>query len=71
MWCDVSHDITPCLTSFLPSEGPDVCGARGIGTMGVVVWYVTDLSLMAAFVRVATVGFDMSRSIAEDTLVDL
>jgi hypothetical protein len=35
--CDVSHDITPLLMSFLPSEGPDVRGAVSVDHMGVVV----------------------------------
>ena len=71
MWCDVSHDITPCLMSFLPSEGPDVCSAGGVSDMGVVIRDSTDLSFTTVFVRVVAVHFDMSSTIAEDTLGDL
>ncbi len=69
--CDVSHDITLCSTSFLLSEGPDVCGTGGVGTTWVVIRDPADSSLSTVSVGISTVGFDVSRTIAKDTLVNL
>ncbi len=50
MWCrDVSCDITSLLTSFSLSEGSDIGFAGGVGDMRVVVWYLADSSIPAAF----------------------
>src|SRR5258708_3497331 len=68
---DVSRDITPHLMSFLPSKGPDVGRAWGIGILGVVIRDLADSSIMTSFVGIATMGFDMSCSVAEHTLIDL
>src|SRR5258708_15392728 len=69
--CDISHDITPLLMSFSSSEGPDIGQRGGIGNAGVVIQYSADSPVMTAFVREATVGLDVSRTIAQHTLVDL
>ena len=50
MWCrDVSCDITSLLTSFSLSEGSDIGFAGGVGDTRVVVWYLADSSIPAAF----------------------
>src|SRR5258708_26686189 len=69
--CDISHDSTPLLMSFSLSEGPDIGQTGGIGNAGVVVQYSADSPVTIAFVREATVGLDVSCTIAQHTLVDL
>src|SRR5258708_7796030 len=72
MWChDISHDITPHLTSFLSSKGPDVCRTGGVSDAGMIIWDSTDSSISATLVGIMAVRFDMSSTIAEDTLDEL
>jgi hypothetical protein len=67
---DISHDITPLLTSFLASEGSNIRGAVGIGHMSLVVGDAADPSGLTSFVWDAALFFSMPDSIAEQALVD-
>jgi hypothetical protein len=69
--CDISYDITPLLTSFLPSEGPDVGSAVSVGHLGMVIRDVANLPSMASSMWDATLFLNMPCSIAEQALVDV
>jgi hypothetical protein len=51
MCCNVSRDITPLLTSFLPSKGPDIQRIVGIGHPGVVIGDMAYSACSASFVE--------------------
>jgi hypothetical protein len=67
---DVSCDITPLLTSFLPSEGPDICGAVGVGHSWVVIRGLAHSSGSAPLVQNAAMFFHMPHSVTEQALID-
>jgi hypothetical protein len=68
--CDVSRDITPLLTSFPSSEGPDIRCAVGVGHSGMVVGDATYSPRLASLVRDSTELFLMPIPITEQALVD-
>jgi hypothetical protein len=67
---DVSRDITPLLTSFPSSEGPDVRGAVCVGHSGVVIGDATYSPCAASLVRGSAVLFLVPVSVAQQALVD-
>jgi hypothetical protein len=68
--CDVSHDITPLLTSFPSSEGPDIRRAIGIGHSGVVVGDTAYSSHPASLMGDSTVLLLMPVPVAQEALID-
>jgi hypothetical protein len=68
--CDVSRDITPSLTSFPSSEGPDVRRAVGVGHPGVVVGDTAHSSHLASLMGDSTVLLLMPVPVAQQALVD-
>jgi hypothetical protein len=69
--CDVPCNITPLLTSFSPSEGPDIQGAVSIGHPGVVIGDMAHSSGLASFVRDVALLLSMPNSITEQALIDM
>jgi hypothetical protein len=69
--CDVSHDITPLLTSFSAFKGLDIQSAKSIGHLGVVVRDVTDSSGATAVVGDVTLLLKVPCVITEQALVDM
>jgi hypothetical protein len=68
--CDVSCDITPLLTSFPSSKGPDVRRTVGVGHPGMVIGDVTYSPRLASLVGDSAELLLMPVSIAEQILVD-
>jgi hypothetical protein len=68
--CDVSRDITPLLTSFPSSEGPDVRRAVGVGHSGVVVGDTAYSSCPALLMGDSTVLLLMPVPVTQQALVD-
>ncbi len=72
MWCrDVSHDITPLLTSLLSSEGPNVGGAGGIRDAGMVIRHSADSSIATSLMGEVTVCFNVPCTITQYALHNL
>jgi hypothetical protein len=67
---DVSRDITPLLTSFLSSKGPNVRRAVGVSHPRVVIGDAAHSPRSASFVWDAAELFLVSSPIAEQALVD-
>jgi hypothetical protein len=68
---DVSRDITPLLTSFPSSEGPNVRRTVGVGHPWMVVGDAAHSPCLASFVRDSAELFLMPVPIAQQALVDL
>jgi hypothetical protein len=67
---DVSHDITPLLTSFLSSEGPNIRWAEGVGHPWVVIGDAAHSPHLASFVGDTTQLFFVSSPVTKQALVD-
>jgi hypothetical protein len=68
--CDISHDITPLLTSFPSSEGPDVQRAVSVGHPGMIVRDAAYSSCSASLVGDSAILLLVSVSVTQQALVD-
>jgi hypothetical protein len=68
--CDVSHDITPLLTSFPSSEGPDVRHTVSVGHPGVIIRDVAHSPRSASLVGDSAILLLVSVPVAQQALVD-
>jgi hypothetical protein len=68
--CDVSRDITPLLTSFPSSEGPDIRRAVSVGHPGVIVGDAAYSSRSASLVGDLAILLLVPVPVTQQALVD-